>query len=105
MQALNESVKGADVQAGSLKTAIMRLKNIAGKSKSTVADPLSVAVANSLKASRSEFEKMSQEDQDKLVALTQIQRDAIKVLDKSTKDAYLKRRVEIHDEAIEDNEL
>jgi hypothetical protein len=48
---------------------------------------------------------MSASDKDKMIALTTSQVQAIKAMDKSLQDKYIAQKVEIHDEAINENKV
>lgn len=86
LDSLEESVKGDHVQESSLDAAVSILKNIKNKSSSEVKDPLTKAVLDSLHASREDFDKLSQEDKDKLLELNEQQREGIKSLDKNIRE-------------------
>jgi len=97
---LDNAVKGSDVQSILFKTSIERLKTINAKDGKVTIDPLTKAVLESLNASRKDFDKLSEQDKNNLIVLTDKQRQSVKNLDKELREAYLNKKVEIHDDKV-----
>lgn len=97
---MDNAVKGSDVQSILFKTSIERLKTINAKDGKVTIDPLTKAVLESLNASRKDFDKLSEQDKNNLIVLTDKQRQSVKNLDKELREAYLNKKVEIHDDKV-----
>jgi len=94
LQALEESIQSTQVQEGCLQQAIRQLKNKDVKNKSANSDnqykdPLTESVIQALRAEANEFQKLSEAQKNKLLMLTDAQKETIKALDQNLKDAYL----------------
>lgn len=81
LSALDNAVKGSNVQEESMQSAMAVLKNMGRGSSAGASDPLSKAVINALREYSKELDGMSSADKDKMIALTQAQIDQIKAMD------------------------
>lgn len=105
LAALEESIRRPDVREISFNAALKRLRTVTKSSGDSTKDPLTQAVLNALHASRDELDNLSQEQKEALIQLTAQQREQVKSLDQNLKKDYLKKKVEVHEDAIEENPI
>lgn len=105
LKSLNDAVSDKKVQDSSLDSSIAMLRALGSKDAEKVQDPLTAAVLKSLQKSRGDYEGLSNEDKNKLIQLTDNQRDRIKQLDSKLRESYLKKKVTVNEDSILANKV